>query len=309
MTVWLVGDGIVGRRLARLLVDHAPRVHDPRRQPTPLCEPGDVAVLSHPVEHAPLAQGFALRGASVVTVGDDVDDAAALLELDDEFRANGATLVVGAAMSPGLSGLLARHLASQLATADEIHVAIHGTAGPACARAYHRSLSRRAHAWHDDEWVDHLGGSGRGLCWFPEPVGARDCYRADFADPVLLQRAFPDVYRISARRSARRRDRFTARLPMLRAPHAEGRIGALRVEVRGANAGGGRECLVVGVAELVGTATAATAAAFTTLLLGNRCAPGAHVAGEATLDTPDLLSSVESFGVRLQEFTGVPQNA
>ena len=39
---------------------------------------------------------------------------------------------------------------------------------------------------------------------------------------------------ISARRSARRRDRFTARLPMLSPPHQEGGIGALRVEVRGA---------------------------------------------------------------------------
>ena len=121
-------------------------------------------------------------------------------------------------MSPGLSGLLARHLAGQLASVDEIHVAIHGTAGPACARSYHRSLSRRSMAWHDGEWVDHLGGSGRELCWFPEPVGAKDCYRADIADPLLLHTAFPDaVSRISARRSARRRDRFTARLPMLRA--------------------------------------------------------------------------------------------
>lgn len=309
MTVWLVGDGIVGRRLTRMLATHPVHVHDPRVEPTPLAHAGDVAVLAHPVAHAPLARGFALRGASVVTVGDDFDDAAELLQLDDEFRDNGATLVVGAAMSPGLSGLLARHLANQMADVDEVHVAIHGTAGPSCARAYHRSLSRRSHGWHDDEWVAYLGGSGRELCWFPEPVGAKDCYRADFADPLLLHAAFPGVHRITARRSARRRDRFTARLPMLRAPHAEGRIGAVRVEVRGSNARGGRECLVVGVAELVGTATAATAAAFTTCLLDGNVRPGVVVAGQADLDNVELLTQVQSFGVRLQEFTGVPQGA
>ena len=309
MTVWLVGNGIVGRRLARQLAGHAVVEHDPRVEPTPLADPGDVAVLAHPVVHAPLARAFALRGASVVTVGDDFDDSAALLDLAPTFEARGASLVVGAAMSPGLSGLLARHLADQLASVDEIHVAIHGTAGPACARAYHRSLSRRAHGWHDDEWADYLGGSGRELCWFPEPVGAKDCYRADFADPFLLHAAFPGVRRITARRSARRRDRFTARLPMLRVPHAEGRIGALRVEVRGANSSGGRECLVVGVAELVGTATAATAAAFTTLVLDGLVPVGVSVPGDASLDTHAVLERLQPFGVRLQEFTGVPQGA
>lgn len=307
MTIWLVGDGIVGRRIARLLAAGDVRVHDPRREPTPIAHPGDVAVLAHPVEHAPLAHGFALRGASVVTVGDDFDDAAALLELASEFESSGSTLVVGAAMSPGLSGLLARHLADQLATVDEIHVAIHGTAGPHCARTYHRSLSRRSHGWHDDDWVDYLGGSGRELCWFPEPVGARDCYRADFADPLLLHVAFPEAHRITARRSARRRDRFTARLPMMSTPHAEGRIGALRVEVRGANADGGRECLIVGVAELVGTATAATAAAFTVMAATGELPIGVVIAGAPEIDTGEALRRIESFGVRLQEFTGVPQ--
>ena len=90
-------------------------------------------------------------------------------------------------------------------------------------------------AWQDGDWVDYLGGSGRELYWFPEPVGALDCYRADIADPLLLHAAFPDVTRISARRSARRRDRFTARLPMLSPPHEEGGVGAVRVELRGSN--------------------------------------------------------------------------
>ena len=38
-------------------------------------------------------------------------------------------------------------------------------------------------------------------------------------------------------------------------------MGPVRVELRGANTSGGRECLIAGVAELVGTAAAVTAAA------------------------------------------------
>jgi hypothetical protein len=307
MTVWLVGNGIVGRRVARLLNAHEVVVHDPRHQPTPLGQPGDVAVLCHPVEHAPLAAAFADRGVSTVTVGDDLDDTRHLVDLHDRFASNGATLVVGAAMAPGLSGLLARHLADRLVVVDELHVAIHGTAGPACARTYHRSLSGRSIGWHDGEWIDYLGGSGRELCWFPEPVGAKDCYRADIADPLLLHETFSDVERISARRTARRRDRLTARLPMLRPPHQEGGIGALRVEARGANVSGGRECLIVGVAELVGTAAAATASAFATFAAEHRLPAGLVIPGGADLPTLELLHRVEDYGVRLQEFTGQPQ--
>ena len=70
MPIWVVGRGIVGSRVERMLADHDVRIHDPRVEPTPLVDSGDVAVLAHPVDHAPLARAFALRGASVVTVGD-----------------------------------------------------------------------------------------------------------------------------------------------------------------------------------------------------------------------------------------------
>ncbi|MGA1035666.1 MAG: hypothetical protein ACO3VI_10155 [Ilumatobacteraceae bacterium] len=306
MTVWLVGHGVVGRRVDRLLAHHEVRVHDPRREPTPLGEPGDVAVLTHPGRHLQLAEMFARRQISVITVGDDLDDVHGLLELGPRFSDAGRSLVIGAALSPGLSGLLARHLAERLHGVDEIHVAVHGTAGPACARAHHRSLSGRAPGLVDGRWVEFRGGAGRELCWFPEPVGPLDCYRAEIASPVLLHQAFDGVGRISVRRSATRRDRLTAPLPMLRPPHAEGGIGALRVEVRGSTADGGRETLVLGIAELVGTAAAAVAAAFV-----DECAQGGLPAGivraaDAGLDTTGLLGRVEGYGVRIQAFTGQP---
>jgi hypothetical protein len=169
------------------------RQHDPRREPTPIAHPGDVAVLAHPVEHAPLAHGFALRGASVVTVGDDFDDAAALLE-------SGARVRVGRSDAGGRRGDVARLVGapgtpSRRPAGDRRRDPRRDPRHRRAALRPHLppSLSRRSHGWHDDEWVDYLGGSGRELCWFPEPVGARDCYRADFADPLLLHAAFPEV--------------------------------------------------------------------------------------------------------------------
>ena len=147
-------------------------------------------------------------------------------------------------------------------------MAVHGTAGPACAREHHRALAGPALGWHDGQWIERRGGSGRELCWFPEPVGARDCYRGEMVDPLLLHRSFPDVARISTRASATRRDRLTARLPMLSPPHAEGGIGALRVEARGHGRSGERITIVQGIAELMGTATAAMATAMVGLLAG-----------------------------------------
>ncbi|MEY2958851.1 MAG: hypothetical protein RLZZ01_1419 [Actinomycetota bacterium] len=304
-TIHLVGRGVVARRIHRLLLGRPVIVHDARWSGVTGVSPGDVVVLAHGGEHAPQVPGLLAQDLHVVTAGDSLDDAATLLDAD--LTACDRSLVVGAAMSPGLSGLLARHVAGRFATVDELHIAIHGTAGPACAREYHRSLSGSSPAWRDGAWVDHVGGSGRELCWYPEPVGAKDSYRARIASPVLLHRAFPEVRRVTARRSARRRDRFTARLPMLRPPHDEGGIGALRVELRGADPAGARQCHVVGVAELVGTAAAATAAAFVTAIVDDLVHPGLVLTGDEALPTVELLRRVVGFGVRLQEFTGIPQ--
>ena len=258
--VTIVGSGVVAERLARVVGDRHRLVGTrPRRRDR---RPGSAG------GHAERAAQLLAGGSHVVSTSGGVDDVRELLDLDDLARANAATLVVGAAVAPGLSGLLARSLAARLAGCDELHVSVHGTAGPACAREHHRALRGWAIGWHDGHWIERPAGSGRELTWFPEPVGARDCYRAEMPDPWLLHRSFPDVRRISARMSATRRDRFTARLPMLSPPHREGGVGALRVEARGHDAGGARTTHIMGIAELLGTAAAAVAGAFVDLVAG-----------------------------------------
>jgi hypothetical protein len=308
-SIALIGNGVVGARITQrlpLLVHDVELVEVDLRQNSRGLFSCRVAILAHPGPHAELAAELVGRGIAVVSVNDELDDVRAMLELDEVARQNGVPLVVGAGMSPGLTGLLVRHLANQMSACDEIHIAAHGTAGPSCARQHHRALAGRAMGFHDGEWVRPRSGSGRELSWFPEPVGAYDCYHAEVPSPILLHRDFPEIDRLSARVSANRRDRLTARLPMLSRPHREGGVGAVRVEVRGSDADGGRITLILGVAELVGTAAASTAVTFAHAAIEGTVPSGIVRSSDSRLDTIALLGTVERLGVRLQEFTGVP---
>jgi saccharopine dehydrogenase-like NADP-dependent oxidoreductase len=193
----------------------------------------DVVVLTTPVRHRAAAEAALECGVHVVSVCDDPAEVRGLLALDAEARERGLSVVVGAAFAPGLTCVLARHAATGFDSVQEIHVASMGTGGPACARRHHAALSEDALDWRDGAWRRRSGGSGRELCWFPDPVGGADCYRGGMADALLLVPAFPGVHRVTARLAATRRDRMSAWLPMLRPPHPEGMLGAVRVEVRG----------------------------------------------------------------------------
>lgn len=263
----------------------------------------DVVVLAQPKSHVELASRLLGVGINVVSVCDDVEDVRALLGLERLALRNDATFVVGAAMSPGLSGLVARHLATRLDRLDEIHVAVHGTGGPECAMQHHRALGGTALGWHDRSWMERPAGSGRELAWFPEPLGAKDCYRAEMVDPLLLPRVFPEVQRVTARMSATRRDRLTARLPMLTPPHPEGGLGGLRVEVRGERRGE-RVALVAGLAERTAVAAGHLAATFTMAVLRGELPAGVVVPGDAVLETDRILERLATSGIVLSEFVG-----
>ena len=97
-------------------------------------------VLATPTPQQSLAAVLLDSGCHVVTTSDDCADVDALLCMERAAQQGGRSLVVGAAASPGLTGLLARMAADELDTLDEFHVTIHGTGGPACARQHHGAL-------------------------------------------------------------------------------------------------------------------------------------------------------------------------
>ena len=315
----VVGLGAVGSRVAHQLTSSGfpVVVHDPfvlgdvdgaRRVFAVEELSGDrvaAAVLCGPTPHGAIARDLIGRGVNVISTTDDPDDVHAMLSLEDECRRLNRTVVVGAAASPGMSGLLAAELSRRVDVIDEIHVAFHGTGGPACARQHHRALGGDALGWHDGEWIERPGGSGRELLWFPEPIGGKDCYRAELADPIVLQRAFAGTQRISARVSATRRDRLTARFPMMSPPHAEGGLGGLRVEIRGSK-NGQRVTEVAGIAERTAVVAAAVAASVADQVIGRGTdAPsGVVVLGDGQLDDEALVTAVIQRGISVFEYIG-----
>jgi len=275
-----------------------------RIDPMPYASPieADVVVLAGPAgSHVDMARRMMTLGVPVVSVSDDIAEVRGLLDLDIEARERGVTVAVGAGFAPGLSCVLVAHAAARYDMIDEVHVAKVGTGGPACARQHHRALAGMALDWRDGGWVQRPGGSGRELCWFPDPIGAEDCYRAALPDALVLVQAFPGVQRVTARVAATRRDRLSARLPMLWPSHPEGGPGAIRVEVRGRR-GISRDVTVLGAMDRPGVAAGAVAA-----LTAQWSADGrlrrSGAAGLAELVEPTVfLAELRARGVRAAVF-------
>lgn len=301
--IGIVGSGLVGSRVALHLASSGLRARTVSHDNMSSVFGSKVVVLAHSAPHHPTASTLLAEGINVVSVSDDLSDVMSLLDLGERARAGRASVVVGAAASPGFTGLLVNHMSGAFDVVDEVHVAVHGTGGPGCARQHHGSLGEVSVGWHDGEWLLRPGGSGRELCWFPDPVGARDCYRFASAEPVLLQKVNPDLARITCRVSATRRDRLTARLPMLSPPHAEGGVGGLRVEVRGQR-DHRRHVEIVGVAEKLASLAGAVAAQAALVLLNNGAEPGVHAPGADTLPSAEMLDGVLAAGVVLHQFVG-----
>lgn len=263
----------------------------------------DVTVIATPAgSQLALARRSVHAGVPVVTTSDEISEVRGLLQLDQEARYHEVPVVVGAGFMPGLTCLLARHASHELDSVDELHVAKVGTGGPECARQHHRSLSSTALDWRDGRWTRRPGGSGRELAWFPDPVGGRDCYRAALPDALLLVPAFPGIDRVTARMAATRRDRLTAPLPMLRPPHAEGGVGAVRVEARG-RVGAERRVIVLGAIDRPAVAAGIVAATAALHLDTGHVEGGAR--GLASLDDGgQILGDLIRRGIHASRFEG-----
>lgn len=309
MRLAVLGAGLVGRRAAAFGAQAGADVLliSSERHVAPLegvqCQVGvgsgtasldgvDVAILAtESMDQVALAEWLLGAGLSVVSTADQPEAVRALWELGSCAEANDVTLVVGAGCSPGLSSLLVAQLAAGLDSVDTITTARFGTGGPTCAREHHRSMS--APAWEvrdgDGSWV--RGGTGRTLVWFPEPAGPQDCYRAGLSEPFLLQQAFPQARRIQSLQASTRRDRATARLPMLRPPHPEGLVGAVWVEVRG-SINGRVEHRVMGASAPQATAAAAVAHAVAQDLVNTTSSFSGRRSVFESQNIPDILKAM-----------------
>jgi hypothetical protein len=327
MRVAVVGCGAVGARAARQLVasDAVERLilcdRYRERADTLARSLGDrvdvvgdlgdvevegVLLASDAGTHFSLARDAIAAGRFVVSTSDALDEVRLLRTLDVTAADRGLSVVLGAGFAPGLTCVLAQLAAGWFDEVDEVHVAKAGTAGPACARQHHRAFRSQAVEWRDGSWVQRRGGSGREMCWFPDPVGGRDCYRAALADPVLQVAAFPGLRRATGRMAATRRDRLTMQLPMLSPPHADGGVGAVRVEVRG-RVHGSSEVVALGSIDRPGVAAGAVAAQVCAWIGAGRLRrPGAGGLGEL-VEPKAFLRELAERGVRAAVFDGTPR--
>lgn len=324
MRIGVVGTGAVGTRVARTLAASGDVESVPVCGQSPASaaevvravdgtvaagvgdlQRADVVVLATPAgTHWPMAVQLLRAGVALVSVSDHPSEVRGLLALDAAARERAVPVLLGAAFSPGLTCVLAAHAAGWFEAVEAVHVAIQGTGGPSCARRYHAALGRTGWVWVNRTWVRRHGGSGRELCWFPDPVGPADCYFGALAEPQLLVRVLPMAATVTARRAADRQDRLTARLPMLSPPHAEGGLGAVRVAVSGRLRGESAQ-RVLGAAHSPAAATATVAAtAALAVARGEARCSGAMGLAEAFVPL-QFLSELTDRGVNPVLFEGV----
>jgi hypothetical protein len=261
-----------------------------------LAVPGDAAIG--------VAREAIGRGISVAAASDDDDGIDALLALDPAARDGGATVVVGCALAPGLTDVLARHAADALDGADEVHVARVGTAGEACAATLRRARRERPAEWRDGKrrLERRLGPE---LVWFPDPVGARECVTVA-TGVQLLHDAVTRVTRATVRAAeAPRRSRA---FPLRRRGVDD--WGAARVEVWGWR-DGVRDALVYGVIERPGVAAGTVLAVATARVAGRLTdvrlrepGPGSRGLG-ALVEPAPFLAELARRGVKAAAFEGV----
>jgi saccharopine dehydrogenase-like NADP-dependent oxidoreductase len=261
-----------------------------------------VTILTAPGGCRVEAEASLNAGVPVISTADDPHEARSLLQLHEEASTAGLSVVVGAGMAPGLSCLLAAWAAARMDDISEVHVASLGTGGPACARRRHAALREPTEEWRDGAAARRVAGSGRELVWFPDYAGA-DCYRVNRPDPMLLTRAFPGVRSVTTRAAASRRDRFTSWLPMLRQPHPEGTVGALRVEVRGRRAGTA-EAITLGSSGRPALLAGAVAAVAAVKAAHGQLRSGAGGLASLVNAPGDFLSELSERGVPIMTFEG-----
>lgn len=262
-----------------------------------------VVIASNSGTHLEMACAARDAGAHVVSVSDDRDEVAQLLKMDQDFERLGLSLVVGAGFSPGLSCVLALHASKELDQVDELHLARVGNGGKACERQARRALRQGGGELIDGRWVTSAPGSGRELCWFPDPIGARDCFKGGYVEPFLLQKVFPEATRISSKVASGRKDRWLARAHVPLSLEGSERPGALRVEVRGRR-DGRQEIIVFGAIDraVVGAGVVGAVAA---IWAGEGRLSRTGAGGLASfVDTAPFLTELARRGVKAAVFTG-----
>jgi hypothetical protein len=125
--IGIIGSGLVGSRVIQHLTSYSHPLVTTNHFNVNDVNGCDVVVLAHGTPHAALAAVLLGQGCHVVSCCDDLEDTMTMLDLVPRAQSMGRSLVVGAACSPGMTGLLVNHVSRAFDAMDEVHVAVHGT--------------------------------------------------------------------------------------------------------------------------------------------------------------------------------------
>jgi lysine 6-dehydrogenase len=145
---------------------------------------------------ARVARAAIEAGVPYVSICDDYDAAEAVLELDEEAKAAGVTVLTGLGWTPGLSNVLARKGAEQFDLVDEIDVSWGSSAsdseGYAVILHTLHIFTGQVPSFQKGRLVPVPAGTGKEVVLFPAPAGRVNCYHLGHPEPVTLPR-FLDV--------------------------------------------------------------------------------------------------------------------
>ncbi|MGH2693600.1 MAG: saccharopine dehydrogenase family protein [Actinomycetota bacterium] len=275
----------------------------------------------------PSVRAAVRAGTPYVSLCNDLPALEAVLELAEEARGAGVTVVTGCGLSPGLTNLLVRLAAESLDRVVEIDVAaaMSSTEADGAAAAQHllRMLGEDARFYSGGRTANAPTADAPRPVYFPEPVGWVETYLFGHPEVATLGRTFPELqgarFRLGlteravmdAARGAgaigltRTEDRRRLALkltrpftPLLqRLPPRGPTWSAARVDVHG-ETGGRPSTLSLGVADHLSNLAATTIArAALDIGAGRVTAPGVHPP-DAVFDPRSFLREVAARGVR-----------
>ncbi|MBW2596416.1 MAG: saccharopine dehydrogenase NADP-binding domain-containing protein [Deltaproteobacteria bacterium] len=139
-----------------------------------------------------MARACIEAGVNYVSICDDYDAAAAILELDKEAKKAGITMITGVGWTPGVTNVFARRAANQLDEVEEIAVAwgchTSDTVGKAVTLHTLHIFTGTIPSYQGGRTVWTPAGSGCEKLRFPKPVGEVYVYHVGHPEPVTIPR-------------------------------------------------------------------------------------------------------------------------
>ena len=138
-------------------------------------------------------------GRSLVDICDDYDVTPKVLELDEQAKERGITIITGLGASPGATNLLAKLGAQRLDEAEEVHIGLVQSAadpegGPAVVYHVFHSMYGQVPTYIDGKYIDVTAFvDGEEEAVFPEPIGAFNLYHIGHPEPLTLPRYIPGL--------------------------------------------------------------------------------------------------------------------